>query len=404
MITTAHKIKLNPTPEQEAYFVRACGVARFTWNAALSRYKQCKEQHEKVNWNQIKKDFRGKMDSAFPFVKEVTKCAPEEAIGDLRRAIRIYYKAKPKDRKLKFPGFRKRHKGLGSFGLANDKFSVSGHTARIPKCGDVNMTEPLRFAGKILSGRVREQSGKWYLVVTVVVEQEVKTVPSATVGIDFGLKSFATLSTGEVVETQGCLRRAEQRLKGLQRGLSRKKKGSQNRLKWKRKVTRAYERIRCQRADFLHKFSASVVERFGVICIEDLNLKALHQTRLAKSFSDAGVGEGIRQLEYKAEWNDRILQRVDRFYPSSKLCHVCGRKNERLTLSDRTWTCGGCGAVHERDENAAKNIELEGMRLLAGDGYLRVTPVEEEALAPVSAGTKPYSDETGTFYVFRQER
>lgn len=409
MLTKAHSIRLNPTPEQEQYFLRASGVARFSYNWGLAEYKRLKAEGQRADWNQLKKDFRARSTAEFPFVKEVTKCAAEEAIADLRRSIGTYYKAKPKNRKLRFPSFRKRSKRIGGFGLANDKFSCSGHEVRIPKLGLVNMAEPLRFTGDVRSGRVKEQSGHWYLTVTVEVKETPGIVPSGSVGIDFGLKAFATLSTGEVVETQGYFRQAERRLRGLQRGLARKQKGSHNRAKWKAKVTRAHERVRCQRQDFLHKFTTKVVTSFGTICIEDLNLKGLHQTRLAKSFADAGIGEAVRQLTYKTDWVGSALRKVDRFFPSSKLCYVCGWKNMQLTLSDRTWTCGGCGTIHDRDENAATNINLEGLRLLAGDGYLRVTPVDGTALVEVSASTKLCPVEAGTntghdFCVLPRER
>ena len=147
-----------------------------------------------------------------------------------------------------------------------------------------------------------------------------------------------------------------------------------------------------------------MVTSFGTICIEDLNLKGLCRTRLAKSFADAGIGEAVRQLTYKTDWSGGVLQQVDRFYPSSKLCHRCGTKNEGLTLVDRVWTCAHCGALHDRDANAAINIKVEGLRLLAGDGYLGITPVDGKALVEASASTKLCPVETGTFYVLLQER
>lgn len=383
----AHKIKLNPTPEQTSYFYRASGVARFAWNWALNEYKRLKEVGEPVSWNQIKIDFRARIDAEFPFVREVTKCAAEEAIGDLRKAINVYYKTKDANPKspIKFPGYRKRSKKVGGFGLANDKLRTDGHEAYIPKLGLVNMAEALRFEGKILSGRVKERAGQWFL--TVVVECASQPVASlgGSVGIDFGLKSFATLSTGEVVETQARESKAEKRLKGLQRGLARKKKGSNNRRKWKLRLARRHERISNQRSDFLHKFTTQVCTTFAIVCIEDLNLAGLCQTRLAKSFHDAGIGEGVNQLEYKAKWFGGLLQKVDRFFASSKLCNVCGEKNDQLTLSDREWTCV-CGTHHDRDHNASVNIKLEGLRLLAGSVATSAsTPVDVKALAYASA-------------------
>lgn len=390
MIKAAHKIKLNPTPEQANYFYRASGVARFAWNWALNRYHELKASGQKVDWNEIKKEFRAKIDAEFSFVREVTKCAAEEAIRDLRQAINTYYKVKqanPKS-KVQFPGRRKRSKKVGGFGLANDKFWTKDHDVYIPKLGLVNMTEALRFEGKVISGRVKERAGQWFL--TVVVECESQPVASlcGSVGIDFGLKSFATLSTGEVYETQANLRRSERQLKGLQRGLARKKKGSNNRKKWKLKIARVHERISNRRNDFLHKFTTAVCSAFAVVCIEDLNLSGLCQTRLAKSFYDAGIGKGVGQLEYKTSWFGGILQKVGRFFASSKLCNVCGEKNDQLTLSEREWTCS-CGVHHDRDFNAALNIELEGLRLLAGSvATSALTPVDGKALACASAQVK----------------
>jgi putative transposase len=167
MITKAHRIRLNPTPEQEQYFLRASGIARFAWNWGLAEYTRLKADGQKIDWNHIKKDFRSRSSTEFPFIKEVTKCAAEEGLGDVRRSISTYYKTKPKNRKCKFPGVRKRAQRIGGFGLANDKFSLKGNSVRIPKLGLVNMAEPLRFMGKVLSGRVIERAGRWYLTVTV---------------------------------------------------------------------------------------------------------------------------------------------------------------------------------------------------------------------------------------------
>lgn len=382
-----HKIRLNPTPEQEVHFLRAAGCARFAWNWALDRYHEIKERGEKIDWNDLKAEFRQKIDREFPFIREVTKCAFEQAIRDLRQAINTYYKVKKENPKTKvrFPGYRKRSRRIGGFGLNNDTFRVHDHSAFIPKLGEVNMAEALRFEGKILSGRVKEKAGRWYL--TVVVETEPQPVANlrGSVGIDFGVNPrFATLSTGEVYETQGHFRQAERKLRALQRGLARKQKGSMNRRQWKLRVARQCERVKNQRLDYLHKFSCAVTSAFALICIEDLALSGLCQTRLAKSFSDVGIGEAIRQLQYKASAKGGLVQKVDRFFPSTRRCHVCGFINHALTLSDRAWTCPNpeCGTWHDRDFNASVNLELEGMGLLAGGGSVGATAVELAASTP----------------------
>jgi putative transposase len=367
-MTKAHRIKLNPTPEQAAYFMRASGVARLSWNWALNEYKRRKDAGEKIDWNEIKKAFRAKIDTDFPYVREVTKCAAEEGIGDLRKAINLYFTVKKNNpaSEVRFPGYRKRSRKIGGFGIANDKFSVNDHTARLPKLGDVNLTESLRLEGRIVSGRVKERAGQWFLTVVVECETKGEANLCGSVGVDFGLKALATPSVGEVVETQAYFRKSEKRLKGLQRGLSRKKDGSRNRAKTAGKIARLHQRIADQRADLLHKFTSHLCTTFAVVCIEDLNLVGLSQTRLAKSFHDAGIGEAVRQLEYKSDWFGGIVQKVGRLFASSKLCSGCGVKNDDLKLSDREWDCLNCGAHHDRDFNAAVNIELEGLRLLAG--------------------------------------
>jgi putative transposase len=278
----AHKISLNPTSEQEPYFYRASGVARFAWNWALGEYKRRKATGQRVNWNEIKIEFRARIKTEFPFVHEVTKCASEAAIADLRRAINTYYKTKGSNPKseARFPGRRKRSKKVGGFGLNNDKFSVSGHKAYVPKLGYVNMAETLRFSSHIRNGRIKEQARRWYLIITVDEEtQNPASLPQGaasplrSVGIDFGLSTFATLSNGEKSETQAHYRQAEGKLKKLQRGLARKKKGSNNWKKWKLKITRAHERVSNLRSDFLHKFTSEVTRRFSIVCVEDLCLK-----------------------------------------------------------------------------------------------------------------------------------
>src|SRR5262245_6070177 len=162
----AHKIRLNPTSEQKAYFYRAAGIARFAWNWALEEYKRRKAAGQKIDWNEIKIEFRARIKTEFPFVREVTKCAAEAAIADLRQAINTYYKTKganPKS-KARFPGRRKRSRKIGGFGLNNDKFSVSGYTVYVPKLGDVNLAETLRFNGHIKNGRIKESAGRWDLI------------------------------------------------------------------------------------------------------------------------------------------------------------------------------------------------------------------------------------------------
>ena len=182
--------------------------------------------------------------------------------------------------------------------------------------------------------------------------------------IDVGLKSFLTLDSGEKIEPPKFYRRAERKLKRLQRQLSRCKKTSRNRSLAKIRVAKHHRRTANQRNDFLHKTSAKLVAKYDTLCIEDLNLKGLVKTKLAKSFSDAALGAFFQMLNYKTAYRFGQVVKVGRFYPSSKTCHDC-KSIQHLELSDRDWMCIGCGVIHDRDHNAAKNILSEGLRILA---------------------------------------
>jgi len=193
-------------------------------------------------------------------------------------------------------------------------------------------------------------------------------IPTASkqIGLNLGLKMFAIPSTGEPIENPKYFIKAQKKLAKLQRRLSKKKMGSKNRENARLKVARHYEKIANQRQDFLHEESKSVVVENQVIVLEDLAVQNMVKNRrLAKSISDAGWSEFGRMVEYKAAWYGRTVIIVDRFFASSKLCHVCNEKNAMLTLSDREWKCQVCGTVHDRDRNAAVNLLAKGLRILA---------------------------------------
>lgn len=373
----AEKIKLNPTKEQEDYFLRACGVARFVWNYGLYKYKETKEKGEKVDWNEIEKYFNEIKKEQFPFVLEVTKSAAQVAFMDLRQSISTYYKSKKKSKDVRFPKFRSRKKSIGSFGLQNDQFTTNGNLIKVPKLGYVNMSSQLQNVGRILSGRIKEENGNWSLIVTLEVENKPQEeFLYKSVGIDFGLSTMATLSNGEVYETQAYFRKSERKLKMLQRSLSRKKKGSANRNKARKRVAKLHKHTVNQRKDFTHKTTTDIAKTFEIVCVENLNLKGMIKWNLAKSVNDAAIGMATFQLKYKKEKFGGTLQKVGRFFPSSKMCHVCKTVNKELKLSDREWTCLNCGTLHNRDFNASKNIEIEGLNLLAGTSWVSETPVE----------------------------
>jgi putative transposase len=239
-------------------------------------------------------------------------------------------------------------------------------TVSIPKIGKVRAVIHRPLEGTVKSATVKQDSdGNWYITFVCHVELA-DAVPTFhnPVGIDVGLESFITLDNGEKIEPPKFFRKGQKKLKKLQQAVSRCPKGSQNRKKAKAKVAKEHCKTRNKRNDFLHKLSKSLVEQYDTFCIEDLNLKGLTKTKLAKSFSDAALGTFLRMLEYKAQWEGKTVIKVGRFFASSKTCHACGYK-QSLELSDRKWVCDSCGVIHDRDINASKNILSEGLRLVA---------------------------------------
>ncbi len=373
----SHVIRLNTTPEQEVYFRKACGVARHAYNWALARWKEARAEGKRVNTRDLKAEYNKIKGEQFPWCYEVTKCAPEQAFADLGQAFSNYWRMK-KDQtqpKLKhprkdgeeagFPHFKSKKRDRLSFYLANDKFSVRGHTLCVPKLGDVNMTEELRFQGKIMSATVSYRAGWWFVSIAVEVEHEIPNHSGGTVGIDLGIKTLATLSDGEKFENQKHYRKSLGRIAGLSKGLSRKVEGSQNWWKHTKKLAKAHDRVACQRQDGLHKMSTYVARTYSLIGLEDLNTKGmLANHHLAQAVSDASFFEVKRQLLYKAGQYGGHVQLVDRWYASSKTCSRCDWIHDDLTLAERVFICHECGLVLDRDHNAAINIRKEALRLI----------------------------------------
>jgi putative transposase len=224
--------------------------------------------------------------------------------------------------------------------------------------------------GTIKSATVKQDAtGQWH--VTLVCHCEHEPTPATCerpVGIDVGLESFVTFDDGRKIAPPRFHRQQERKLQRLQRRLSRKRLGSRNRGKARRRVAVAAAQVRNRRNDWLHQRSTHIIRDHDTVCIEDLNLKGLVKTKRAKSFSDAGHGAFARMLEYKGRWYGCQVVQVGRFFASTKTCSVCGHR-QKLELSERRWSCDICEAEHDRDINAARNLRHEGLRLLAA-GHL----------------------------------
>jgi putative transposase len=374
----AHVIRLNPTQEQAIYFRKACGVARHAYNWALASWKEERANGRRIRIRDLKAEYNRIKGELFPWVYEVTKCAAEQEFTNLGCAFANYWRMKKEGTlpQLKyprkdgeeggFPHFKSKKRDKLSFYLNNDKFHIEDNWLYVPKLGKVNMTEPLRFQGKILSATISYEAGWWFVSIIVEMEHEVPTHTGESAGIDLGLKTLATTSDGVVFDNQKHYRRNLGRIKGLSRGLSRKVKGSQNWWKCRLKLAKAHYRIACQRQDGLHKMTTCLTRTYALIGLEDLNTKGMLTNHcLAQSVSDASFFEVKRQLLYKAEETGGYVQLVDRWYASSKTCHHCRWVKEDLTLADRVWVCERCQEVNERDLNAALNIRDEALRMIS---------------------------------------
>ncbi|CAN7597786.1 RNA-guided endonuclease InsQ/TnpB family protein [Massilia sp. LjRoot122] len=356
----AHRIRLDPNKLQATYLGRAAGTARFAYNWALAewqrQYEACKVDPSlpKPNEAALRRQLNAVKRQQFPWMLEVTKNAPQMAIMQLGEAFKNFFA-----RRARYPRFRRKGQH-DRITLSNDQFQVEGRRLRVPKLGWVRMREALRFTGRIVSATVSRIADHWYASITVDTPD--LPLPPAenqgAVGVDLGVSSLATLSTGETIAGPKALRSLLGRLRRLSRSLSRKVKNSRNRHKAKMRLARLHARIASVRREGLHQLTTSITRRFHTIGIENLHVKGmLANRRLSRAIADMGFYEFRRQLEYKAVWRGAQVVVADRWYPSSKLCCSCAHRLDTLGLDVRHWTCPGCGAKHDRDVNAAINLK-----------------------------------------------
>lgn len=359
----AHVIRLNPTQEQADSFWRACGIRRFAYNAMLAESKARYERGEKNSIGDVAKWFRKIRPE---WASEFGCYIYDQAARDLDFAFKSFFRRVKAGETPGYPRFKSRYSPNQGFYIHNRQMSFDGHVVRLSAFGKVNMAEPLRFIGKVMGGRVTKQAGHWYLSVQVEDGAEPVLLRAGyPVGVDLGLRSLAVTSDGKAYDNPRHYERAQKHLARLQRIAARKKKGGKRAERVKLKVQRLHARIADLRSDSIHKMTTDVAREYALIGLEDLSVKGMQRGRLSKSVSDAAWGEIGRQFEYKAAWNGGRIVKVGRWYPSSKTCHECGTINDELALSDRMWICGNCGAVLDRDYNAALNIRDEAIRIAA---------------------------------------
>jgi putative transposase len=349
MINRTHKIQIDPTHKQQVYFCKGCGIARFAWNWGLSKWEEKYKAGCKVNAFELKKEFNRLKETEFPWVYEVTKYACQQPFIHLQKAFQGFF-----NKKTKYPKYKK--KGIhDSFYIGGDQVQVVGKYVKIPNLGWVRLRETLRFEGKINGVTISRRADRWFISVNVETSQLPAVCENqAIVGVDLGIKAFATLSDGKSIPSNQPLKKKLGRLRRLQRKLSRRKQGSKNRAKAKNCIAKMHYKVANCRNDFLHKTSTELTEQYKYIVIEDLDISKMVQgKKLSRSIMDCGWYEFRRQLCYKAELRGNKIFIADKWYASSKRCSGCGHCKEVLLLTDRTYSCHKCGLELDRDYNAA---------------------------------------------------
>jgi putative transposase len=368
-VILAHRIALDPTFRQRAYFVRAAGTARFTWNWALAEWDRRYAAGEKTNGKTLKAAFNAIKYETFPWLKDIHRDAHAQPFANLHQAFLAYFKGIAQR-----PAFKKKGKCRDSFYIANDKLRLDGSRVRLPVVGWVRLREQLRFVGKIVATVVSRDADRWFVSIQVEVgDYQRPRTNNGELGIDVGLNAFATLSTGARILAPKPLRRALGQLRRSSRRVSRRQRGSARRQRAKRVLARLHAKVKSIRSDFLHKLSTRLCRENQALGMESLAVKnLLGNNKLALSIADASWGEFLRQLHYKGTIFACRIVESERFYPSSKRCHRCGQIKESLALWQRTFVCVACGLVCDRDENAARNLVPQALReVTAVDSIVR---------------------------------
>jgi putative transposase len=369
MTKRAYRYRFYPTSVQAHNLARTFGCTRFVYNWALNKRKVAYFQQGKKLYH---KDLSAaltalKQEEGTAWLKEVSSVPLQQALRHLDTAFTNFFEGR-----ADYPVYKKKH-GIQSATYTDNAFKWDGANLTLAKQQeplDIHWSRPLPKGEEPRSVTVtKDKAGRYF--ISMLLEEDIEPLPGTNkaVGIDLGLKSFLITSDGETIANSKYYARDEKKLAKAQRRHAKKKKGSKNREKARKKVAKLHARVTDTRRDFQQQTSTRLIRENQVICLETLAVKnMLKNHQLAKAIADVGWSEFARQLDYKARWYGRTIIRIDRFYPSSKTCSGCGYLLEELSLDIREWRCPCCGVWHDRDIHAAKNIVTAGLAALNACG------------------------------------
>lgn len=373
IVKRGYQAELDLNHEQITLARKHCGAARWAYNYGLRRKQEAYKAAEKIPYaTDLHREINALKKTEIPWMYEVSKCAPQEALRDLDSAFKHFFrKVELKKQgqwkgKCGYPKFKSKKKAIGGARFTGS-IHVYPDAIQLPRLGLLRLKEHnyLPMNVKIGCATISEKAGRWYVSICVHGEQaEPAPATGEVIGVDLGIKTLAVVSDGRTFDNPKALRKKLNKLKRTSRRHSRKCKGSKNRQKAKARLARMHARIANLRKDALHKATSALVartkpesERPAVIVLEDLHVSGmLKNRRLSRAIADVGMYEFRRQIEYKANFAGVQVKYVSRWYPSSKTCSNCGWIHEDLTLADRVFICQQCGVVLDRDENAALNL------------------------------------------------
>ncbi|MEV4477454.1 RNA-guided endonuclease InsQ/TnpB family protein [Nonomuraea salmonea] len=416
-----YSFRIDPTPGQRIELARAFGCARVVFNDAIARRNHAHQQGLPfLTDTELSRLVitQAKQTPQRSWLGKVSAVVLQQALADACAAFRNFFASRAGTRKgpmLGPPRFRSRKDNRQAIRFTrNARFAITAAgRLRLPKIGDVVVRWSRTLPSEPSSVTVvKDAAGRYFAsfvieaAETSLPQTETETGTGAETGIDLGLTHFAVLSGGRKIDSPRFLRRAEKKLKRAQKALSRKEKGSKNRAKARTKLARRHVKVADARREFHHQLSTKLIRENQAIYVEDLAVKGLARTQLAKSVHDAGWASFIGMVEYKAKLYGRTFVKIGRFFPSSRLCSACGALAGQMPLAVRRWTCP-CGVTHDRDVNAEINIRAEGRRIVAagrkpvpemGGKRRRKTPAETgKTPPPAPRGERGGTvDETGS--------